>query len=185
MSNPKNKPSINFKKYIRSVPDFPKTGIMFRDITTILMNEKILRAAVDAFAKKFQRKKIQKIIAIESRGFIFGAMLAYKLKCGFIPIRKPKKLPLQNLLISKEYSLEYGKDTLEMHRDALKNKERVLLIDDLLATGGTMEAAAWMVEQTGACIAGIAFLIELDFLHGRDKLGTYNVFSLVHYKNEK
>ena len=181
----KSKPSINFKKYIRNVPDFPKSGIMFRDITTLLMNEKVLRAAVDALAKKFQRKKIQKIIAIESRGFIFGAMLAYKLKCGFVPVRKPNKLPMVGLLICQEYSLEYGKDKLEMHSDALKKNERVVLIDDLLATGGTMEAACWIVEKTGAKIQGIAFLIELDFLHGRDKLKNYDVFSLVHYIDEK
>ena len=121
---------------------------------------KVLRAAVDALAKKFQRKN-SKIIAIESRGFIFGAMLAYKLKCGFVPV-KPNKLPMVGLLICQEYSLEYGKDKLEMHSDALK-KMSIVLIDDLLATGGTMEAACWMVEKTGAKIQGIAFLIELDF----------------------
>jgi adenine phosphoribosyltransferase len=170
------------KNTIRSIPDFPKKGIMFRDITTLLQNEKAFRATIDIFAKKYAKKNIQKVVGIESRGFIFGAALAYKLKCGFIPVRKPKKLP--STTIRQEYHLEYGTDTIEIHNDAIERGEKILLVDDLLATGGTMEATTKLVEKLRGKIVGIAFVIELDFLNGKKKLNNYDVFSLMHYANE-
>ncbi|MBS4028698.1 MAG: adenine phosphoribosyltransferase [Ignavibacteriales bacterium] len=170
------------KNSIRSVPDFPKKGIVFLDITTLLKNGEAFSSSVELFFQKYKEKNISKVIGIESRGFIFGAALAYKLKCGFVPIRKPKKLPAEK--IQQEYQLEYGSDAVEIHKDAIERGEKILLVDDLLATGGTMCAATQLVEQLGGEIIGIAFLIELNFLNGREKLKKYDVHSLIHYEKE-
>ena len=167
---------------IRTVPDFPKPGIMFRDITTLLKDPLALRAAADALAHHFMDRGITKVVGIESRGFILGALMAERLGAGFVPIRKPGKLPAATL--RRSYALEYGTDAVEIHRDAIGRGERVLLHDDLLATGGTMEAAVGLVEELGGNIAGIAFLIELTFLSGRARLGAHEVFSLIRYDSE-
>lgn len=156
------------KEKIRNIPDFPKPGIMFKDITTALKDSDTLKKMVDFICINFQGQKIDYIIGLESRGFIFGMPVAYKLDAGFIPIRKPNKLPAKT--IKESYALEYGMDTLEMHEDALKNGDRVLIVDDLLATGGTASAACNLVTKAGADIIGCAFVIELNDLNGRDKL---------------
>jgi len=155
------------KSMIRDVIDFPKKGIVFKDITTALKDAKTLQIMIDEIYEHFKDKKIDYIAGIESRGFIFGMPLAYKLNCGFIPIRKPKKLPAE--VISQEYELEYGTDKIEIHKDALKKGDRVLIIDDLLATGGTAQAAVKLVSKI-ADVIGIAFVIELEDLKGREKL---------------
>lgn len=167
------------KQILRTIPDFPKPGINFIDITPILKDSSTFRETVKRLAAVANSRNITAIAAIESRGFIYGAAAAYELGVGFIPIRKPGKLPAKT--ISQRYDLEYGSDCIEMHDDCLNAYDRVLLIDDLLATGGTMQAAAKLVEQTGATVAGIAFVVELSFLHGRDKLVGYDVTSLVTY----
>ncbi len=167
------------KSMIRNVPDFPKEGIMFRDITTALKDAQTLKLTVDEIYEAFKDEKIDYVAGIESRGFIYGMPLAYKLNCGFIPIRKPKKLPCE--VISQEYELEYGTDKIEMHKDALKKGDRVLVVDDLLATGGTAQAAIKLVSQVAEPI-GIAFVIELEDLEGRKKLpDNIKVVSLVKY----
>ena len=167
------------KSMIRNVPDFPKEGIMFRDITTALKDAQTLKLTVDEIYEAFKDEKIDYVAGIESRGFIYGMPLAYKLNCGFIPIRKPKKLPCE--VISQEYELEYGTDKIEMHKDALKKDDRVLVVDDLLATGGTAQAAIKLVSQVAEPI-GIAFVIELEDLEGRKKLpNNIKVVSLVKY----
>ena len=169
----------DIKKMIRDVPDFPKKGIIFRDITTAVKDAKTMHKIVDLMAKEYENEKIDYVAGIESRGFIFGMPIAYKLNCGFIPIRKPGKLPAKT--ISQEYSLEYGTDKIEMHEDALKKGDRVLIVDDLLATGGTAAAAVKLV-QSAADVAGIAFVIELTDLNGREKLPKdVKVTSLVKY----
>lgn len=168
--------------YIRSIPDFPKKGIVFKDITTLLQNEDGFYKAVEELSNYVDHRKIDKIIGIESRGFIFSAALAYKFKKGLVPVRKPGKLPFKTL--KKEYALEYGTDSIEMHTDAVAKGERVVIVDDLLATGGTACAAASLVEEAGGIIESIIFLIELDFLKGRDKLKNYNVISLIHVESE-
>jgi len=173
---------MNFAQHIRSIPDFPKKGIVFRDITTLLKNPRAFSAAVDALADHFNNSGANIIVGPESRGFIFGAALAYKMKLSFVPVRKPGKLPAET--VSETYLLEYGSDTIEMHKDAVKSGDKVLLIDDLLATGGTMEAACRLVEKLGGIIVGIGFLIELSFLPGREKLRKYPVFTLIDYKTE-
>lgn len=157
------------KSMIRDVADFPKKGILFRDITTALKDAETLKIMVDELYEIFKDEKIDYIAGIESRGFIFGMPLAYKLNCGFIPVRKPKKLPCET--ISQEYSLEYGTDKIEIHKDALKAGDKVLIVDDLLATGGTANAACKLIKKAGANLVGIAFLIELCELNGREKLG--------------
>jgi adenine phosphoribosyltransferase len=167
---------------IRNVPDFPKKGIVFRDITTLLKDGPAFAEAVDALRRKYQGTHIDKIASVESRGFIFGATLAYALGAGFIPIRKPGKLPAAT--IREEYVLEYGTDSIEVHQDAITPGERVLLVDDLLATGGTMAAACTLVRRLGGTIVGTAFLIELSFLGGRKLLADVDVFSLIHYDRE-
>ncbi len=167
---------------IRSVPDFPKKGIVFRDITTLLKDPAMFARTVDLLAERYRHVQIDKVIGIESRGFIIGAPLAYRLKAGFVPIRKPGKLPAAT--VKEEYKLEYGTDAVEIHRDAINKGERVLLHDDLLATGGTICAAARLVERLGGEIVGISFLIELAFLHGRDHLKGYDVFSLLTCESE-
>lgn len=156
------------KEKIRTIPDFPKPGIMFKDITTALKDADTLKKMIDFICVNFHDQKIDYIIGLESRGFIFGMPVAYKLDAGFIPIRKPNKLPAKT--IKESYALEYGTDTLEMHEDALKSSDRVLIVDDLLATGGTAAAACNLVTKTGAEIVGCAFVIELNDLNGRDKL---------------
>ncbi|MCZ2391418.1 MAG: adenine phosphoribosyltransferase [Acidobacteria bacterium] len=169
----------DLKKLIREVPDFPKPGINFYDITTLLLDPTGLRASVDALAELANGQKVDTVIGVESRGFIFGAPVAYKLDAGFIPVRKPKKLPAEKVSIS--YDLEYGTDTLEMHKDAVGEGHNVLIVDDLLATGGTARAVADLVESVGGNVAGLLFVVELSFLNGRDKFAGYNVQSLVRY----
>lgn len=159
---------INVKNKIRDVVDFPKKGIIFRDITTALKDSETLRVMIDFLCEQFKDTKIDYIAGIESRGFIFGMPMAYHLKAGFVPIRKPNKLPAET--ISQEYELEYGSDKIEIHKDAFGEGANVLIVDDLLATGGTAEAAAKLVKKTGANLVGIAFLIELSALNGREKL---------------
>ena len=170
------------RDYIRNVPNFPKQGIVFRDITTLLKNEKAFRAVSEILLKKYSQAGIQKVVGIESRGFIFGSILAHQLGVGFVPARKPGKLPSET--VRQEYRLEYGSDAVEMHKDAIRAGERVLLHDDLLATGGTMSATAQLTEKVGGKIVGISFLIELTFLKGRDKLKDYDVFSIIRYDSE-
>lgn len=170
----------SIKNSIRNVPDFPKKGIQFKDITTALKDAEILKEILDTCAKHYRDKKIDYVVGIESRGFIFGTALAYLLNCGFIPVRKPGKLPAK--VISQEYELEYGTDRIEMHADALTKGDNVLIVDDLLATGGTAKAAADLVQKTGAKVVEFAFVIELNDLHGRDKLTPIaDVYSLVQY----
>jgi adenine phosphoribosyltransferase len=167
---------------IRTIPNFPKKGIMFKDITTVLKDAEALAYCVDTFYKKYKNKGITKVIGIESRGFIIGTALAYRLGAGFVPIRKPGKLPAET--IRQEYQLEYGTDAIEIHKDAISNGEIVLLHDDVLATGGTMEAACKMVNQLGGVIVGLSFLIELSFLNPRKKLDDYEIFALLNYDSE-
>lgn len=170
------------KKYIRSIPDYPKKGIIFRDITTLLKEPKAINLAIDSMIENFKGININKVVGIESRGFILGAILAYKLNAGFVPARKPGKLPAST--IREEYDLEYGTDAIEIHKDAIYKGENVLLHDDLLATGGTAKAACKLIENLGGNIVGISFLIELSFLNGRAKLKGYNVHSLINYESE-
>jgi adenine phosphoribosyltransferase len=170
---------MELEKIIRDVPDFPQKGIIFKDITTLLKDTEAFKYTIDMMVEKYQDKGIGKIIGIESRGFIFGGAVAYLLGCGFVPARKPGKLPYDK--ISESYSLEYGENTLELHTDAVEPGEKVVIIDDLLATGGTAEAVVKLVEQLKGKIEGIEFLIELDFLKGREKLAGYPVHSYLHY----
>ena len=167
------------KKAIRSIPDFPKKGILFRDITTLLKDQAIFAEAIEMLAKRHEGKGIGKIVAMESRGFILGTPLAYLLKAGFVPVRKKGKLPAETYDVS--YELEYGTDRLEIHKDAIESGEKVLIIDDLLATGGTAAATVELLKNFDAEIAGIDFLIELTDLKGRDKLKGYDVFALIKY----
>jgi len=167
------------KALVRTVPDFPKPGILFYDITTLLKDPKGFAALIDALAQYYIDKDIDLVLGIEARGFIFGPALAYRLNAGFVPVRKPRKLPGPTARVT--YDLEYGSDTLEIHQDAIEPGQRVVLVDDLLATGGTMEASIKLVQQLGGEIAGLGFAIELDFLRGRDRFRDYDVFSLLHY----
>jgi adenine phosphoribosyltransferase len=164
---------------IRDVPDFPIEGIMFKDITTLIRDEDAFREVIDWMTDQYADSRIDCVVAVEARGYIFGAPLAYKLGVGFVPIRKPGKLPAKT--ISESYELEYGTNTLEIHEDGIEPGQRVLVIDDLLATGGSARAAVNLVERLGGEIIGVAFLVELDFLHGRAKLEGYDVLSLLHY----
>jgi len=170
------------EKSIRSIPDFPKPGILFRDVTTLVKDKSAFKLAIDILVKKYKGKKIEKVVAVESRGFIFGAALAYKLSAGLIPVRKKGKLPAKT--ISATYALEYGTDTLELHEDAINPGERILIVDDLLATGGTVSAVIDLVKQLKGKIIGIAFLIELVDLHGRDKIKGYPLYSLIKFRGE-
>jgi adenine phosphoribosyltransferase len=167
------------KKLIREVPDFPKAGILFYDITTLLKDKVGFARLIDALAEHYIGKEIDLILGMEARGFIFGPALAYRLNAGFVPVRKPGKLPAETAKVS--YELEYGSNSLEIHKDAIQPGQRVLIVDDLLATGGTAVATANLAVGLGAEIAGLAFVVELDFLRGRDKLARYDVFSLLHY----
>ena len=171
----------NLKKLIREVPDFPKPGINFYDITTLLKHPEGLRQTVDALAAQFSGEKVDAVIGIEARGFIFAPALAYHLNAGFVPVRKPSKLPAETASIS--YALEYGEDTLEIHRDAVTAGQRVIIADDLLATGGTAKAAVDLVESLGGVVAGLVFVVELEFLPGRAKLAGYDVRSLIKYQS--
>ncbi len=173
---------MDLKNLVRDIPNFPKKGIVFKDITTLLKYPKGLSTAAEELSNLAKNKKITKVAGIESRGFIFGSLIAEKLAVGFIPIRKPGKLPSET--ISEKYSLEYGTDSIEIHRDAIQPGDKILLHDDLLATGGTMEAACKLVEKLGGEVVQISFLIELNFLNGRDKLKGYDVRSLIQYDSE-
>ena len=173
---------MDLKKHIRNIPDFPKPGILFRDIMTLLQDRQAFKFAVDSLSEKFQGKKIDTVVAVEARGFILGGAIAHKINAGFVPVRKKGKLPWKSK--STTYSLEYGTDTLEIHTDALKPGSRVLIVDDLLATGGTVKAACELVESLGAKIEAIAFVIELVDLKGRAKLSRYPVVSLVEFEGE-
>ena len=167
------------KALIRTVPDFPKPGILFYDITTLLKDATGFAQIIDAFAAHYIDADIDLVLGTEARGFIFAPAIAYRLNAGFVPVRKANKLPAPAAKVC--YDLEYGQDCLELHLDAVKPGQKVLLVDDLLATGGTMQATVELVEKLGGTVAGIAFAIELDFLKGRDKLAGHDVFSLLHY----
>ena len=171
----------DLKALIREVPDFPKPGINFYDITTLLKHPDGLRQTVDALAKEYDGEKVDTVIGVEARGFIFAPALAYHLGAGFVPVRKPKKLPAECASIS--YDLEYGQDTLEIHRDAVGNGHRVIIADDLLATGGTAKAVCDLVEGLGGTVVGLVFVVELEFLPGRQKLEGYDVRSLIKYQS--
>jgi len=182
MSNTAPKTSVNcepLKKLIREIPDFPKKGILFYDITTLLKDKLGFATLIDALAEYYLPKKVDLILGMEARGFIFGPALAYRLNAGFVPVRKPGKLPAATARV--EYELEYGTNILEIHKDAVQKGQRVIIVDDLLATGGTAEATTKLATSLGAEIAGLGFVVELDFLKGRDKLRQYDVYSLLHY----
>lgn len=164
---------------IRSVPDFPIKGILFYDITTLLKNPAALKESIDRLTNHYRNAGVERVVGIESRGFIFGIPLAYQLEAGFVPVRKPGKLPAAT--VSESYALEYGTNTLEMHVDAIEKGQRVLVADDLLATGGTAKATCNLIEKLGGEVIGLAFAIELNFLKGREKLKGYDVFSLIQY----
>jgi len=168
------------REKIRDIPDFPKAGIIFKDITPLLLDSECLKIAVRGLADGFRDAGVTKVCAVEARGFIFGAAVACELDAGFVPIRKPGKLPAATK--SCEYELEYGTDKIEMHADAIDSGDKILMVDDLLATGGTMEAACRLVEELGGEIAGAAFLVELKFLNGAEKLGKYKIVSLITYE---
>jgi adenine phosphoribosyltransferase len=170
---------MNLRNLIRDVPDFPKPGILFKDITPLLKTPKAFKETVEIICLSVEGYDITSVVGIESRGFIFGAAVAFELGVGFVPIRKPGKLPFQT--ISESYSLEYGTDSIEMHIDALSKEERVLLIDDLLASGGTINAAISLIEKAGAVVSKIVVVVELEFLHGRDKISGYDITSLVSF----
>lgn len=170
---------MDFKKHIRSIPDYPKPGINFIDITTLLKDGEAFNEAIIQLAAQAGDKNIDLVAGPEARGFVIGAALAHQLHAGFVPIRKPGKLPAATSCM--EYSLEYGTDMIEMHNDAVMPGQRVLIVDDLLATGGTAQAAGKLIEQAGGIVAGMAFLVELTFLSGRQKLGRYPIVSLVQY----
>jgi adenine phosphoribosyltransferase len=167
------------KKLIREVPDFPKPGILFYDITTLLKDRLGLATLIDALSEHYIAQDVDLVLGMEARGFIFAPALAYRLNAGFVPVRKPGKLPAATA--KYDYALEYGTNTLEIHKDAIQKGQRVIIADDLLATGGTAEATANLASSLGAEIIGLGFVIELDFLKGRDKLKQYDVFSLLHY----
>ncbi|MGI0079191.1 MAG: adenine phosphoribosyltransferase [Nitrososphaerales archaeon] len=173
------KVSLDLKSKLRVVPGFPKKGVNFIDITTLLKDPEAFKSAIDVMTGFFSEKKIDVLVGIEARGFLIGAPVAYNLGIGFVPARKRGKLPAEKL--EEEYSLEYGSELLEMHRDGIKPGQRVGIVDDLLATGGTARAASVLVEKIGGAVASIGFLVELDFLKGREKIRGYDVFSLVHF----
>ena len=171
--------SDQLKKLIREIPDFPKKGILFYDITTLLKDKTGYATLIDLLAERYIGKPVDLILGMEARGFIFGPALAYRLNAGFVPLRKPGKLPAQTA--RWDYELEYGKAALEIHRDAIQPGQRVIIVDDLLATGGTAQASVHLAKSLGAEIAGLGFVVELDFLKGREKLAPYDVYSLLHY----
>lgn len=173
---------VDLKSLIRNIPDYPKKGIQFKDITPLLSNPAGLALSVELMVNMFRGQGIETVVGAESRGFIFGTAVAQALSCGFVPIRKPGKLPSAKIALT--YDLEYGQDTLEIHKDAIRPGAKVLVVDDLLATGGTMRACCDLVEQLGGNVSGIAVLIELTFLKGRVKFSKYNVQSVIHYDSE-
>ena len=170
---------MDLAKTIRNVPDFPVAGILFYDITTMLKKPEAFKASIDQLVDHYQNTDVDQVVGVESRGFIFGPMLAYKLGAGFVPVRKPGKLPAEKL--AESYELEYGTNILEIHTDAIEPGQKVLVVDDLLATGGTAKATCKLVEKLGGQVVGVAFVIELNFLNGRDQLQGYDVFSLLSY----
>lgn len=169
----------DLKKHIRDIPDFPKKGIIFKDISTLVQHPGAFKQSIDSLAEKYAQEKIEYVVGVEARGFIFGAALAYRLNTGFIPIRKKGKLPYKTKSVT--YELEYGTDTLEMHEDAIRPNARVLVIDDLLATGGTVKAVIDLLKNQQADIVGVAFIVELEFLKGKSKLEGFPVHSLIQY----
>lgn len=172
--------AIHFERYIRNIPDFPKPGIQFKDVTTLIKEGEVFASAIDFMYAPFREKEITKIVGIEARGLIFAAAMAYKLNVGMVPVRKPGKLPAET--IAEEYQLEYGTDRVEMHWDAITPEDKVLIVDDLLATGGTAAATLKLVQKSGAQIVGLSFLIELTQLKGREKLGDTEIFTLLKYE---
>lgn len=172
----------SIKSKIRTVTDWPKKGIMFRDITTLIKDPEGLKETIDLLYERYKDKKIDKVVGIESRGFIFGAPLAYLLGCGFVPVRKPGKLPAE--CVSEEYTLEYGTDKIEIHKDAISKGDKILIVDDLLATGGTMAAARNLVKKLGGKVIECAFIVDLVDLKGRGKLSGENVYSVVEFEGE-
>lgn len=169
----------DLKKHIRDIPDFPQEGIIFKDISTLIKNKQAFKKSIDVLAAKFKKERIEYIVGVEARGFIFGAALAYKLGAGFIPVRKKGKLPYRTNSVT--YQLEYGTDTLEIHEDAVPKNARVLLVDDLLATGGTVKAVADLLKGQKAKIVGVAFLVELKFLNGKERLKDLPIYSILQY----
>lgn len=180
MSPNSNLNADQLKRLIREVPDFPKKGILFYDITTLLKDKVGFATLVDRFSEHYLNRRIDLVLGMEARGFIFAPAVAYRLNAGFVPVRKVGKLPAAT--VKFDYALEYGTNSLEMHKDAIQKGQRVLIVDDLLATGGTAEATAKLASLLGAEIVGLGFVIELDFLNGREKLKGYDVMSLLHYK---
>ena len=166
-------------EFIRDIPDFPKKGIIFKDITPLLASKDAFKSAVELMVQPYKNKGIDKVASMESRGFIFGAAVAMELGCGFIPIRKKGKLPYKT--VSQTYQLEYGTDTLEIHEDAVSHSEKILIVDDVLATGGTAKAVCSLIEKIGGAVAGLCFLVELEFLKPREKLAGRDIFSLIKY----
>jgi adenine phosphoribosyltransferase len=176
-------PHVDLERYIRDIPDFPKPGIMFKDITPLLADAAAFRETIEQFAAAYKDAGVTKVMGAEARGFILGGALALELRAGFVPARKPGKLP--GTTTKAEYALEYGTDTLEIHEDAIGPNDKVLIIDDVLATGGTAHAKAELAESTGATVVGYAFLLELDFLHGREKLADHKrICTLIHVASE-
>ncbi len=176
------KPAVDceaLKKMIREVPDFPKKGILFYDITTLLKDKLGFATLIDALSEHYLKQDIDLVLGMEARGFIFGPAVAYRLNAGFVPVRKPGKLPAATQRL--EYQLEYGSNTLEIHKDAIAKGQRVIIVDDLLATGGTAAATVALARTLGANVCGLGFVVELDFLKGREKLQGCDVFSLLHY----
>jgi adenine phosphoribosyltransferase len=169
----------DLKNHIRDIPDFPQKGIIFKDITTLLQDKKAWQSSINILAKKFEKENIDIVVGVESRGFIFGSALAYKLNAGFVPVRKKGKLPHRTRSVT--YQLEYGMDTLEIHEDAIPPKSKVLIVDDVLATGGTVEAVVKLLKSIKADIVGVAFLIELGFLNGKSKLKNVPFYSVIKY----
>ena len=170
----------DLKGKIRDIKDFPAEGILFKDITTLLKDGPAFRYVIDAFVQRYQAERVDVVVGIESRGFIMGGAIAHQLKAGFVPVRKPGKLPGKTIEV--EYELEYGRDSLAVHEDAIKPGQRVLVVDDLLATGGTMGATLRLIRQLGGQVVGVAFMIELAFLHGREKLKEQTLHSLIVYE---
>ncbi len=170
---------MDLKKFIRDIPDFPQKGVMFRDITTILKNPDAFKFCIDSIVNKYKNSKIDKVVSIEARGYIFGGAIAYNLGCGIVPVRKIGKLPAET--VRMEYELEYGKNIIEIHKDGIEKGERVLLFDDVLATGGTMLAACKLVESLGGVVVACAFIANLTYLSGTEKLKDYEVYALVEY----
>lgn len=170
---------MDLKDYIREIPDFPKEGINFKDITTLMQNGEVFKTTIDRFVENLKDKEVDLIVGPEARGFLMGTPVAYALGVGFVPVRKPGKLPSE--IISYSYGLEYGEDTLEIHKDSIKKGQKVAIVDDLLATGGTMEATAKLIEKLGGEVVSMQFLIELKSLKGRENLSKYDVNSLVKY----